>query len=76
MRNIRVTGGFVLVLVAIASVAFAALPPGGTFTDAAVFCGEAVVPTLSAWGIVSLVALLMGTLLVSMYLNHIPSAVR
>ena len=33
MRITRLIGGLVLVLVAVASVAFAALPPGGTFID-------------------------------------------
>ena len=33
VRNTRVLAGLVLAVVAIASVAFAALPPGGTFID-------------------------------------------
>ena len=33
MRSTRVIAGLTLVLVAVASVAFAGLPPGGTFID-------------------------------------------
>ncbi len=51
MRNVRVIAGFVLVLVAIASVAFAGLPPGGTFTDDDGHIFEGAIEAIAAEGI-------------------------
>ena len=51
MRNTRVLAGLVLAVVAIASVAFAALPPGGTFTDDDGHIFEVAIEAIAAEGI-------------------------
>ena len=51
MRNTRLIAGLVLVLVAVASVAFAALPPGGTFIDDDGHIFEGAIEAIAAEGI-------------------------
>ena len=51
MRNTRLIAGLVLVLVAVASVTFAALPPGGTFIDDDGHIFEGAIEAIAAEGI-------------------------
>ena len=51
VKNTRLIAGFVLVLVAVASVAFAALPPGGTFIDDDGHIFEGAIEAIAAEGI-------------------------
>ena len=51
VRNTRVLAGLVLAVVAIASVAFAALPPGGTFIDDDGHIFEGAIEAIAAEGI-------------------------
>ena len=53
VRNTRVLAGLVLAVVAIASVAFAALPPGGTFIDDDGHIFEGAIEAIAAEGITS-----------------------